>query len=215
MASRHLVWDWNGTLLDDLPVVVAATNAALAGAGGGPVTVPEHRRHFRRPIADYYAQVLGRPVDEDEFARLDKVFHDTYQAMLPGCRLTADAREAVALWAGPQSLLSMWHHADLVPTVDRFGLTRHFARVDGRRVPLGGAVDHKAPYLSRHLAAQRLDPATVVVIGDTVDDAHAAAAAGAGCVLYSGGFSDPELLRATGVPVVDSLVEAVELARRL
>src|SRR5690606_26207390 len=74
MASRHLVWDWNGTLLDDLPVVVAATNAALAGAGGGPVTVPEHRRHFRRPIADYYAQVLGRPVDEDEFARLDKVF---------------------------------------------------------------------------------------------------------------------------------------------
>ncbi|HLV59014.1 MAG TPA: HAD hydrolase-like protein [Natronosporangium sp.] len=215
MARRHLVWDWNGTLLADLPVVVAATNVALASAGGGPVTVPEHRRHFRRPIVDYYAQVLGRPVDEAEFARLDKLFHDAYQAMLPGCRLTADAREAVAAWGAPQSLLSMWHHADLVPTVDRFGLTGHFVRVDGLRVRLGGGVAHKAPYLSRHLAAQRLEPATVVVIGDTVDDAHAAAAVGARCVLYSGGFTDPAQLRATGVPVVDTLLEAVDLARRL
>lgn len=207
------MWDWNGTLLDDLPVVVAATNVALASAGGGPVTVPEHRRDFRRPIVDYYAQVLGRPVDEEEFVRLDKLFHDAYQAMLPDCRLTVDARDAVARWDGSQSLLSMWHHADLVPTVDRFGLTGHFVRVDGlRRWPGGGP---KAPHLSRHLAAQRLDPADVVVIGDTVDDAHAAAAAGARCVLYSGGFTDPAQLRATGAPVVDTLLEAVDLARRL
>lgn len=214
VARRHLVWDWNGTLLDDLSVVVAATNAALASAGGGPVTAPEHRRHFRRPIVDYYAQVLGRPVGEEEFARLDKVFHDAYQAMLPACRLTVDARDAVAQWGGSQSLLSMWHHDDLVPTVDRFGLAGHFVRVDGLRLRTGG-VAHKAPHLSRHLAAQRLDPAEVVVIGDTVDDAHAAAAAGAACVLYSGGFTDPAQLRATGMPVVDTLVEAVDLARRL
>src|SRR5437762_14038681 len=37
-----------------------------------------------------------------------------------------------------------------------------------------------------------------VLIGDSVDDAHAADAVGAGCVLYSGGFTDSERLRATG-----------------
>jgi phosphoglycolate phosphatase-like HAD superfamily hydrolase len=46
----HLVWDWNGTLLDDLALVVAATNASLATAGGRPITAEEHRRDFRRPI---------------------------------------------------------------------------------------------------------------------------------------------------------------------
>lgn len=216
MSRRsHLVWDWNGTLLDDLPVVVAATNAAFASAGGPAVTAQEHRRDFRRPIAEYYAQVLGRPVDEEEFARLNKVFHDTYQANLSGCPLTADAVDAIGSWSGTHSLLSMWYHDELVPMVDGYGLTGHFVRIDGLRYRLGGAVDHKGPYLRRHLAAQRLAGEAVVLIGDTADDAHAAAAAGARCVLYSGGFSDPAQLRATGAPVADSLVEAVELARAL
>ena len=48
----HLVWDWNGTLLDDLTLVVHSTNHALAMIGGPAVDVDEHRRSFRRPVAD-------------------------------------------------------------------------------------------------------------------------------------------------------------------
>jgi hypothetical protein len=50
-----------------------------------------------------------------------------------------------------------------------------------------------------------------VLIGDLVDDAHAAGAVCAGCVLYSGGFTDSQRLRATGKLVARSLCEAVEL----
>lgn len=57
----HLVWDWNGTLLNDLALVVACTNAAFASAGGSPISVDQHRVKFRRPVADYYADVLERP----------------------------------------------------------------------------------------------------------------------------------------------------------
>src|SRR5213594_1857925 len=74
----HLVWDWNGTLLDDLDLVVTATNAAFAAVGGPVVTADEHRRDYRRPIVDYYSHVLGRPVERHEFLRLDRVFHDAY-----------------------------------------------------------------------------------------------------------------------------------------
>jgi phosphoglycolate phosphatase-like HAD superfamily hydrolase len=211
-AQRHLVWDWNGTLLDDLPLVIAATNAVFASVGGPPITADHHRRHFRRPIASYYAQVLGRPVDEAEFDHLNKLFHDAYQARLP-CELTLDAVEALGAWVGTQSLLSMWFHDELVLAVDGHGLTGRFARIDGVRRPLPGGATHKAPHLARHLAALRLTGPDVVLIGDTVDDAHAAAAAGAACVLYTGGFTDGEQLRATGAPVADSLVEAVALAR--
>jgi hypothetical protein len=44
-----------------------------------------------------------------------------------------------------------------------------------------------------------------VRIGDPVVDAHAAGAVGAGCVLYSGGFTDSERLRATGKLVARSV----------
>jgi phosphoglycolate phosphatase-like HAD superfamily hydrolase len=205
----HLVWDWNGTLLDDLEIVVAATNVAFASIGGPTVTADEHRRDFRRPVGDYYAGVLGRPVTQDEFALLDDVFHRSYRESLDAVALTVDAREAMAAWTGTQSLLSMWFHHELVPTVDRFGLS--FLRVDGLREPLGGGF--KAAHLKAHLAELGLDGTAVCLIGDSADDAHAAAAAGARCVLYTGGFTHPDNLHACGVPMADSLLEAVKLAQ--
>src|SRR3712207_5417164 len=90
----HLVWDWNGTLLDDLSLVVSATNAAFGVVGGPEVTADEHRRDFRRPISDYYGHVLGRPVDDEEFVRLDKTFHEAYRLGLVNVALNADAEAA-------------------------------------------------------------------------------------------------------------------------
>ncbi len=206
----HLVWDWNGTLLDDLALVVAATNASLATVGGPTVTAEEHRRDFRRPVAAYYAYVLGRPVDAEEFAILDRAFHDAYRAGLPGCALAVDALDAVAAWQGTQSLLSMFFHHELVPAVASHGLDAHLGRVDGLRDSIGGGF--KAPYLLSHLTALEVRGEECVLIGDSIDDADAAAAVGARVVLYRGGFTDEERLRATGLPVAATLVEAVEYA---
>ncbi|GHJ46260.1 phosphatase [Catellatospora sp. TT07R-123] len=215
--GRHLVWDWNGTLLDDLHLVVAATNAAFATVPGpaGPVSVSvhEHRRDFRRPINEYYGQVLGREVSRAEFAVLDQVFHDSYRTSLTTVALAADALAAMAAWQGTQSLLSMWFHHELVPLVDRYALTSKFLRVDGLRENTDGGF--KAIHLKRHLAELSMDGANVVMIGDSIDDADAAASVGARCVLYSGGLTDPDRLRAYGVPVADSLLDAVTVATTL
>jgi phosphoglycolate phosphatase-like HAD superfamily hydrolase len=207
----HLVWDWNGTLLDDLPLVLTATNVSLESVGGPCVTAEEHRRDFRRPIVDYYAHVLGRPVSPAEFRALDDAFHVAYRAGLDTCRLTADAVAAIAAWTGTQSLLSMFFHDELMPAVTRHGLLAHLRRIDGLRAAVGGGP--KEPHLRAHLAALAVDPADCVLIGDSVDDADAAFAVGARVVLYQGGFTDAQRLRATGAPVATTLVEAVMLAR--
>ena len=205
----HLVWDWNGTLLDDLPLVVAATNASIAVHGIGPITAEEHRRDFIRPVPDYYAMLLGRPVDAEAFEVLNKAFHAAYNEGLTTCALAADAEAALRSWTGTQSLLSMWFHTELVPAVSRYGLAEYFTRVDGLRGVGGGP---KAPHLIAHLSALGLTGPDCVLVGDSVDDAEAARTVGARCVLYTGGFTDPGRLRATGLPVARSLAEAVELA---
>ena len=209
----HLVWDWNGTLLNDLGLVVACTNAAFASVGGRPVSAREHRVRFRRPISDYYAEVLGRTVDADEFQRLDKIFHDAYRTGLATCQLATDAASAIRSWSGSQSLLSMWFHDELVPAVESYGLTGLFRRVDGLRSPVGG--DRKAAHLVRHLERLGVDGPSTVLIGDSIDDADAAESVGARCVLYAGGFTDPDRLRASGYPVAHTLTEAVALATAL
>lgn len=203
----HIVWDWNGTLLDDLGLVVAATNASLASAGGPRITAEEHRRDFRRPIEAYYASVLGRPLADGEFVKLDGVFHRAYNSGVESCGLASGAIDALRGWAGTQSLLSMWFHDDLVPAVEARGLAGYFKRVDGLRATVGGGP--KAPHLVAHLDALGLDAADVLMIGDSVDDADAAASVGAACVLYTGGFTDRARLEEVGVPVVDSLLDAL------
>jgi phosphoglycolate phosphatase-like HAD superfamily hydrolase len=209
----HLVWDWNGTLLNDLDLAVDATNAAFAAIGGPVVSAADHRRDFRRPVVDYYAFVLGRPVSAEEFARLDRAFHTVYRTRLVECALAADAVEAINAWAGTQSLLSMWFHDELLPEIGRRGLAERLARVDGLRAAVGGG--HKAEHLVEHLAALEVKGDETVLIGDSIDDGYAADEVGAACVLYTGGFTDPEVLRASGRPHAPTLVEAVALARTL
>ncbi|MGW6208010.1 HAD family hydrolase [Streptomyces sp. NPDC055089] len=212
----HLVWDWNGTLLDDNIAVVGATNAAFAEIGLAPITLEQYRETYCVPIPRFYERLMGRLPTEVEWERMDGVFHRHYTEQRGACGLTAGAAELLAQWqlAGrSQSLLSMYGHEHLVPVVRGYGIERHFVRVDGRTGPSGGS---KAQHMERHFAAlDGISPEYTVVIGDAVDDAVAAAHVGAKAVLFTGGSHSRSSLEAAGVPVVDTLAEAAALAQQL
>ncbi len=213
----HIVWDWNGTLFHDMEAVLGASNAAFATIGVGPMTLQEYREQYEIPIPRFYQRLLGRLPSDAEWLLLDDAFHDHYHRLSDACGLTDGARELLDDWRAAghsQSLLSMYEHDRLVPIVEGFGLTGQFLRVDGRSGPAGG---QKSEHLVRHLAAlgAQVDPARTVLIGDAADDALAALNAGAHAVLYTGGSHTREKLEPVGVPVVDTLAEAVELAGRI
>jgi phosphoglycolate phosphatase-like HAD superfamily hydrolase len=215
--NTHLVWDWNGTILDDIQAVIGATNAAFAEIGLGSITLDRYRELYCVPIPRFYERLMGRLPSDAEWAVMDETFHRHYTERRDSCALTRGVEELLARWrlAGrSQSLLSMYGHEQLVPVVRRYGIEGHFLRVDGRRGPSGGS---KALHLERHLAelarAGGISAGRTVVIGDAVDDAVAATHVGARAVLYTGGSHSRAGLEAAGVPVVDSLAEAVELAQ--
>ena len=47
---RHIVWDWNGTLFDDLDIVVASVNVSLRSVGAPPIDADEYRAVYQRPL---------------------------------------------------------------------------------------------------------------------------------------------------------------------
>ena len=211
----HFVWDWNGTLFDDLEVVVRSVNRGLSGFGAVPIDLDGYRSHYTRPVKLFYDSLLGREITADEWVTVDRVFHDAYREALHEARLTVDAAEAltaVARGGHTQSLLSMFPHRELVPLVERIGIARFFDRIDG--MSEGSPGDLKATYLERHLRnlIAGEDPRTAVVIGDTPDDAIAAFHVGAHPILYDGGSHHRKDLEATGAKVASTLMEAVSLA---
>lgn len=210
---RHLVWDWNGTLFDDAGALIDATIAAFHAAGLPPITRRQYQRLHVKPPRLFFERLADRPLTDAEHDSVVRLFREAYHLRRGGIRLTHDAVDALTRWRRSgrgQSLLSMYEHSALVQLVLKSGIADFFTRVDGLVDSESG---HKAPHLARHLTRLGLDPAEVALIGDSADDAAAAAECGAACVLYHSGehaLHSPEHLAAAGVPVVRSLREGVD-----
>ncbi|MEU3698940.1 HAD family hydrolase [Streptomyces griseoviridis] len=215
-TGAHIVWDWNGTLFHDNDAIIEATNAAFAELGLAPITLERYRALYCVPVPKFYERLLGRLPTDAEWQVMDETFHRHYTERRVRCGLAEGVAELLAGWRSAgrsQSILSMYGHEELVPLVRQFGIETHFIRVDGRTGPSGGG---KAEHMVRHLGALTgVEPSRTVVIGDAVDDATAARHAGARAVLYTGGSHSRSSLEQAGVPVVDTLAEAVEEAERL
>jgi phosphoglycolate phosphatase-like HAD superfamily hydrolase len=227
-VTPHVVWDWNGTLLDDIAISVEAASAACQLVGGGPVVPAEYRRCFTRPVRSLYDGLLGRPVTDDQWHLIAETYHEQYNRRLPAARLRPETAAVLAGLAGrgaTQSLLSMGEHEDLVALIGRAGLTGCFLLVEGARRQ--DRTSSKQVALERHLAAVRrlrvepLHADQVLLVGDTVDDGVAALAVGAACVLLADGSSLREAVnrlatRAAGrLAVTPCLATAVETGLRL
>ncbi len=214
--ATHIVWDWNGTLLHDIDAVIEATNASFTEIGLPTLTLERYRELYCVPVPRFYERLLGRLPTAQEWAVMDATFHRHYWALAGSCGLAEGAAELLTARQSAghtQSLCSLAPHERLLSIVATHGIVERFVRVDGSTGPSGTG---KADQLARHLAAiDGADPRRTVVIGDAVDDATAASKVGAFAVLYTGGSHSRASLEAVGVPVVDTLAEAVAEADRL
>ena len=116
----HVVWDWNGTLVEDLPVVVESVNAALGAIGEAPITEDDYRAHFTRPVGRFYERLLERSISAAEWDTLDRVFHDRYRDALDRIPLAADAAEAIDDGGGSITLATGVNHCDRGCLADTF-----------------------------------------------------------------------------------------------
>lgn len=214
MTALHIVWDWNGTLLDDLDVVVDALNIGIGNYGVAPIGHDDYRDHYTRPVRAFYDAVFARPVTDDEWADLNGTFHSAYAELVPRATLADDSLEALMRidelqWS--QSVLSMSPHDLLLSMVTERGIGQRFTSIDGLQAVSGGL---KASHLEEHLEGGGHAASDTVVIGDTPDDADAARSVGADVVLYDGGSHHMHTLEAVGVPVAHTLIEAVDIVDR-
>ncbi|MFB7404126.1 HAD family hydrolase [Streptomyces rubiginosohelvolus] len=209
-SAVHIVWDWNGTLLDDLDHMVDAVSACQEAIGEPPVDASTYRRQHCLPGRAFHDRLCGRPVTDAEWPTITRTFAEHMAARKPPLRAGATRLlESVSRRKHTQSLLSLTDDPQLRREVEQTGLTNVFERIDGRHEQ----GTPKSEALRSHLAALgEPDRRRVVLIGDTTDDAEAARTCGVRAVLHTGGFEPLEKLRTAGAPVVDSLTAAAQLA---
>jgi phosphoglycolate phosphatase len=207
---RYIIWDWNGTLLDDMSLCLNVINGMLRKRQMPTVTREEYLATFTFPVRQYY-QGLGFDFARESFEALSHEFIAGYEAGLRRCSLHSEVRntlERIAATHRRQSLLSASAQDSLNNVLRAFELDSFFEHVAG----LDNIYAHSKVEVGRKLVANLpCAPSEAVLVGDTLHDAEVARAMGTGCVLVAHGHHSPARLHQhAGTPVVDSLGELAD-----
>jgi phosphoglycolate phosphatase len=196
---RHIIWDWNGTLLDDVAACVQAMNRMLARRRLGRLTVEHYRRIFGFPVQRYY-RALGFDLAREDWDAVAVEFHDRYAVTARAARLRQGIRSALErLRAGgmPMSVLSASESAILRRMLAERRIGVFFDRICG----LSDLHARSKLHLGRRLLAQMgLPPRSVLLIGDTTHDYDVARELRCRCLLLAGGHQAEERLAPCDCP---------------
>ncbi len=207
-AYKHIIWDWNGTLFNDVELCVAILNNLLRSKGIPAVTLHVYKDIFTFPVRDYYAKA-GLDLEKYSFKELGKQWMDEYQRRRLEGKLFGRVNEILDKISKnriEQSILSAYKQDTLLELVNHFELRHYFTHLTGldhiyatSKVELGKDLMKK---LNHHYS-------NVLLIGDTVHDFDVAQELNAGCVLIADGHQSMEKLLKCGVTVYNNLDELI------
>ena len=200
---RHIVWDWNGTLQNDVQAAVNGINQLLEERGLPTVDVEKHRKLFTFPVSNYYT-TLGFKLETENWPLLAQTFitsflSDTSTTLFRG---TVPTLTRLAEHGIDMSILSAAEQTTLEQTLVKHGIRQFFTLVSGLDNHGAGSKLHTAEVLFKTIGGP-LDE--VWLVGDTTHDKEVADATGCNCVLVASGYQSHERLQQCHCPVLDSV----------
>jgi phosphoglycolate phosphatase len=184
----NIIFDWSGTLVDDLGPVIEATNAVLARYGVATLDREGFRRKFRLPYREFYAEMLPMV----PLAELEDHFRAAFAAAATPVTVLPHAREKLD-WCAASGirtfvLTSMDENA-FHGQLRQFGFERYF------EATYAGVLD-KREIIHQILKTHGLDPASTVFVGDMTHDVETARHGGIASVAVLTGYQHSEVLAA-------------------
>ena len=203
-----IIWDWNGTLLDDRAVCIASINRMLTRRQMPLVSESRYKELFRFPVKDYYVD-LGFDFLNEPFESLSVEFHYNYRELQPAASLHTGVTDLLAAFRKlglKQIILSAMEQHTLLQDVNDRGITAYFDAILGAEDQYGHG---KASIAKDYLVSSGLMGNEIIMLGDTEHDFAVSEELGCNCILISQGHHDENRLIATGAKVQKNLAEVL------
>jgi phosphoglycolate phosphatase len=207
---KAIVWDWNGTLLDDIAASLSAMNQMLAKRRLPLLSLERYREIFTFPVRSYY-QEAGLFFEEEEWDAVAMEFIGNYSNLLPGCGIQSGADQIISYLQTRgyrQFILSAMHQQLLLASVGACLDVNFFESINGLNDHYAHSKEENALLL---VAGSGLQAHELLMIGDTLHDYEVATSAGMQSILFSGGHHAAHRLQASGTLVIDRLEILEEL----
>jgi phosphoglycolate phosphatase len=208
-AYTHILWDWNGTLLNDVDWCLEVINSMLDRRGIKKLQgVEAYRRLFGFPIIDYYRRV-GFNFNNEPFEELAEEYIRLYHAGEENFSLFDEAKDALELVRDAginQAILSASEENNLRAQVGLYNIGNYFHEMVGvSDIYASGKEEIGRAYIARAGIGR------AALIGDTAHDCAVARALNIDCVLVSGDHQSKAALNTCGVPVAEDLLGALKM----
>ena len=204
MKYQHVIWDWNGTLLDDSLASAQALDRMMRNRNLGSVTLEEYRNRITYPVIQLYYEA-GFDFVNESYEDMCEEYIRYYKENAATVALHEDAVGLLS-WLRDrgvrQHIVSASEYGILVAQIAHYGIRDYFDTISGQKNNRGDSKEHLARELMASLCA---DPDKVLVIGDTIHDFEVANHIGAHCFFVTNGHCSEARLLATGAPVFPSL----------
>ena len=213
MKYEYIIWDWNGTLLNDVDVNFEILNILLKRRNlhefGGK---EKYLDMFGFPIIDFYEKA-GFDLVGERFEDIAREYSHLYDELFPTVELYEKAEEVLRFFFNTgvnQVIVSASQQRLLTHQVTLHGIDHYFDDILGMRDIYGkGKVS-----IARYWMAQKgLMGRQVLFIGDTLHDKEVADSIGCDCILVADGHNSKERLVSSGATVVDSIDEIIQFVK--
>jgi beta-phosphoglucomutase len=204
-AARALVFDFNGTLSHDEPVLFAIYSE-LFGEHGRPLTEDDY---FGTLAGNTEEAIIGGwlGVDGEPLAALVEERIDRYVRRADGSTIPPPVRDAVRHAAArvPVAVVSGAYRREIVPVLERAGLAESVTVLVAADDVERGKPDPESYLRALGALGESLAPSDVVVFEDTEAGVASARGAGMRCLAVRGTHPDARLAAA------DRIVDAIDV----
>lgn len=184
--KEHIIWDWNGTILDDVDYAIGVINNLLEKQSLPQLTRDTYKNVFGFPIKDFYDR-LGFDYNLQSFEDLCHEFVEQYMSGVNSCQPVAKIEatlQSIKASGKKQSVLSATAQPDLDIMIEHFAYGDLFDHVYGIDNKLAASKVERGKEL---LSVAAVPAANTVLIGDTLHDLEVGEALGIDVILITHG----------------------------
>lgn len=210
MKYTHILWDWNGTLLDDVGISIDCVNILLNELGLKQTNLEEYYEMMEIPMKRYYENLFSSRNFEFKYELCTKNFQKNYPMMIDNAKLMNSAIEILQYFksqGAKQFIVSSFEKIRLIGYVKKFGIDSYFEAISGDDDIHVGSKSGRAIELVKGVERDK-----ILYIGDSEADYITANDVGCDCILLSKGHQPRKTLEKFGCIVIDNLTEIKKLA---
>lgn len=210
ITEKIIIWDWNGTLLNDAETCLNTMNEMLLRRKMPELTLDLYKEVFGFPVIDYY-QKIGFDFSKESFESLSVEFINAYNQALGSAPLAINAEKVMSYFthAGKENIIISAMKSDMLKkSVAEKGIGGFFTDILGIENIYAAS---KSKLARDYVKRRSLKVSDIVLIGDTTHDFEVARDIGCRCILVADGHQSEERLRTTGaeiIPVLTDLMSA-------